>query len=208
MILMNYQSLPITHNILINWIAHESKSNKNSIIKQYISILHSKHIDMNLLIIVFFESSITCILTRIAKTQDIHFIHERLEIIKNILLKMLSHIDISTFNNMNFYVSFCIAFADFFRSNEFTWDKWNFNISSIINVSRNSVQFTSDETIIHFLKSKMNQLDQDINLTLSFANDASYSIQTLHQLFKRYSCSNSNSLFACSIKFFSKHWFA
>src|SRR5947207_1914929 len=147
---MSYQSLSVTHNILVNWIAHESKSNKSFIIKQYISILRNKHIDMNLLIIIFFEPSIARILTGVARTQDTHLIHERLEIIKNILLKMLFHIDTSTFNDMNLYISFCVTFADFFRSNEFTWDKWNFNTFSIINVSRNSVQFTFNEAIIHF----------------------------------------------------------
>ena len=129
---------------------------------------------------------------------------ERLEIIKDILLKMLTQIDIQTLNGLNLYASFYIAFAAFLRSEELTWDTWNSITSSSIQISRKSIKFTSNEIIIHILKSKTNQIEEDINVSLFFSNNVSYSVQALHRLFKKYSKNDSNSLFTRIIDSFNK----
>ena len=128
--------LLITHNILANWIAFELKSNKVIIIKQYISVLYNKHIDKDLPIIIFFELFITHIFTKIYHLYDTQSIHERLEIIKDILFQIFIYIDISSFNDLNIHISFYITFAKFLHSDKFTWDEWNHAKSLISHISR------------------------------------------------------------------------
>ena len=75
----------------------------------------------------------------------------------------------------------------------------------MIYVSWKLVRFISNEIIIHLSKSKMNQINQDINLTLFFINDISYFIQVLYYLFQKYSRFNFDLLFIYFIEFFNKY---
>ena len=125
--LNGYQALPITYNALANWIAEEVQFNKVQTIKQYISALRSKHIDKGLPVTVFSNPGITRMLAGAQRIYGAPSKRERLEITKDILLKMLATIDSSTFNGLNIYASFCVAFSGFFRPGELTWDKWDPN---------------------------------------------------------------------------------
>ena len=120
---------------------------------------------------------------------------------------MLAQINIFIFDDFNIYIFFFIIFFDFFKFEELTWNKWNFDKSSMIYISWKSIKFISNEIIIHLSKSKINQIDQDINLILFFANDISYSIQILYYLFQKYSRFNFDLLFIYFIEFFNKYWF-
>ena len=112
-----------------------------------------------------------------------------------------------TLNDLNLYISFYITFVIFLRLEELTWNTWDSIISSSIQVSRKSVKFMSNEIIIHIPKSKINQIEEDINISLSFINNVFCLVQTLHRLFKKYSKNDSNSLFMRVIDSFNKKWF-
>ena len=198
----------MTHNVLANWIADEATTNKASTVKQYISALRSKHVDKGLPTAVFSEPSIARILTGATRIQGAPHIRERLEITKDILLKMLPHIDTSTFDGSNIYASFCVAFSALLRPGELTWDKWDPHLSPLTHVSRKSVTFTPEGVIIHLPKSKTDQIRAGVNLTLSFANDTSCPVQALRHLFKTYPKPDSALLFARSIGAFNKRWFS
>src|SRR5439155_14752971 len=120
-----FQTLPVTHNVLANWIAFELESNKVTTVKQYVSALRSIYIDKGLPVTVFSELSITRIFTGAHRLYGAQPIRERLEITKDVLLHILTHIDTSSFNGLNIHASFCVAFARFLRSSELTWDKWD-----------------------------------------------------------------------------------
>jgi hypothetical protein len=182
--------------------------NKATTVKQYVSALRSKHVDKSLPTTVFSEPSIARILAGATKIQGARPIRERLEITKDILLKMLSQVNTSTFDGLNIYASFSVAFSGFFRPGELTWDKWDSNTSPMVHVSRKSVRFTPDGVVIHLPKSKTDQIGQGTNLTLSFANDASCPVQALRRLFKKYPRPNSDPLFSRSIGPFNKRWFS
>ena len=172
----------MTHNVLANWIAEEVQSNKVQTVKQYLSALRSKHIDKGLPVSVFSDPRITRILTGAQRTYGATPKRERLEITKDIVLKMLITIDTSTFNGLNVYASFCVAFSSFFRPGELTWDKWDPNNSHLTHIARKSVKFTPNGVVIHLQKSKTDQYGEGTNLTLSYADDASYPMKALSHL--------------------------
>ena len=203
-----FQMLPVTHNVLANWIAFELESNKITTVKQYVSALRSKHIDKGLPITVFSELSITRIFTGAHRLYRAQPIRERLEITKDVLLQMLAHIDTSSFNGLNIHASFCVAFARFLRSSVLTWDKWDHAKSPTSHISRQSVKFTVDGVVIHLSKSKTDQFGKGTDLTLSYSNDAACPVRALRRLFNRYPRSPSNPLFARAIGPFNKCWFS
>jgi hypothetical protein len=147
-------------------------------------------------------------LTGATNIQGARPIRERLEITKDILLRMLPQINTSTFDGLNVYASFSVAFAGFFRPGELTWDKWDPDTSQATHVSRKSVRFTPEGAIIHLPKSKTDQVRQGTNLTLSFATDASCPVQALRRLFDKYPRPDSDPLFTRSLGPFNKRWFS
>ena len=98
---------------MTNWIAFELESYKVTTIKQYVAALCSKHIDKGLPVMVFSELSIARIFTGAHRLYSVQPTRERLEITKDILLQMLAHINTSSFNGLNIYASFCVAFSRF-----------------------------------------------------------------------------------------------
>ena len=140
----DFQSLPVTHNVLAKWIAFELESNKITTVKQYVSVLRSKHIDKGLPVTVFSELSIARIFTGARCLHGTPPIRERREITKDILLQMLTHIDSSSFNGLNIYTAFCVAFAGFLRPGKLTWDTWDHAKSHASHICRN--QSTSQPT--------------------------------------------------------------
>ena len=133
---------------------------------------------------------------------------ERLEITKDILLKMLAVIDTSSFNGLNLFASFCVAFAGFFRAGELTWDTWDPNTSPQGHVSRGSVKFTVDGVIINLPRSKTDQFGKGTNLNLAFANDLTCPVTALHRLINTYLRQPSSPLFDRVIGPFDKRWFS
>jgi hypothetical protein len=203
-----FQSLPVTHNVLANWIAFELESNKITTVKQYVSALRSKHIDRGLPVTVFTELSITRIFTGARRLHGTPPIRERREITKDILLQMLTHIEISSFNGLNIYAAFCVAFAGFLRPGELTWDKWDHTESHASHICRQSVNFTADGVVIHLPKSKTDQFGKGTDLTLSYSNDAACPVHALRRLFDRYPRPLTDPLFARVLGPFNKRWFA
>ena len=122
--------------------------------------------------------------------------------------KCWQSIDTSSFNGLNLYASFCVAFAGFFRPGELTWDTWNPNASPQTHVSRNSVKFTADGVIINLPRSKTDQFGKGANLNLSFANDLSCPVKALHHLIDKYPRPPSSPLFDRAIGPFNKRWFS
>ena len=117
-IVNEYQSFPIIHNILINWIVKEIQINKVNSVKQYIFTLQNKYIDKRLSLIIFSKASIAWILTRAMRIQEARSKRERLEITKDILLKILI-IFYNNHNKINFRAIFCVIFITFLYLNEF-----------------------------------------------------------------------------------------
>ena len=86
---------------------------------------------------------------------DVEKIHERFlrSITKNILLTLLQIFNISTRNDVNLHVAFCLIFANFSRINEFTYVneieiKLNFENYHII---KNLIIFVKNNFILHIL---------------------------------------------------------
>jgi hypothetical protein len=119
---------------------------------------------------------------------------------------MLATVDTSSFNGLNIYAAFCIAFAGFFRAGELTWDQWN-NVSPRTQISHGSVKFTADGAIVHLPTSKTDQFGRGIDLTLSYSHDIACPVKALRHLFTRYPRPPSSPLFARAIGPFNKQWF-
>jgi hypothetical protein len=184
------------------------ETNKVSSVKHYISALRSKHVDKGLPVTVFADLGVARILNGAQRTYGAQLVWERLEITKDILLKMLSVVDTSTFNGLNIYASFCVAFAGFFGAGEITWDRWQPATSPLEHMSRKSVKFTSNGVILHLPKSKTDQSRKGINITLSFVNDASCPVRALQRLVGKYPRHQSSPLFDRVVGPFNKRWFS
>ena len=161
---------------------------------------------MNLSVTVFSDLSITRIFNGAQRTRGPQPQKKRLEITKNILLKMLAVVDTSSFNGLNIYAAFCVAFAGFLRAGELTWDQWN-NDSPCTQISRGSVNFTSNGVILHLPMSKTDQFGKGTDLTLSYSYDIACPVKALHRLFIKYPQPPSSPLFARAVGPFNKRWF-
>ena len=80
--------------------------------------------------------------------------------------------------------------------------------SPLTHVTRKSVKFTPNGVVIHLPKSKTDQYGEGINLTLSYADDASCPANALHRLLDKYPRSDSSPLFAKTFGAFNKRWFS
>ena len=68
---------------------------------------------------------------------------ERLPITRDILLRLLAHLDQNTHEGATFYAALCLAFAACLRISEFTWSNSGWQYFKHWHITRNSVQFHS-----------------------------------------------------------------
>ena len=122
-LLNGYSTIPVTFETLVNWIAHLSELNRPESIRQYIAAIRSHLIDRGQSTAALDDPRISRMIKGALRIHGIQPVRERLEITKDILLKMLATIDSSTLNNLNIYASFCVAFAGFCRPSEVTWEQ-------------------------------------------------------------------------------------
>jgi hypothetical protein len=136
----DYKIFPITFQTLINWIIDKIEKKKSEIIKIYIIILKSYHINNNLKIDILNDSKIQHMLHELFHIQDKKSIRERWEIMKDILFTIIIILQ-NDYDNINLHIIFYIIFIIFLRSFKFIWEIWNSKILSLIYISRNSIQF-------------------------------------------------------------------
>jgi hypothetical protein len=120
---------------------------KTATIKLYLTGLRSYCVDLGLADLTAFEDPR---LQRILR--GIKIFHaareteprERLPITRDILLRLIAHLDQNTHEGATFYAAFCLAFAAFLRISEFTWSNSEWQSDDDFkhwHITRNSVQF-------------------------------------------------------------------
>ena len=120
---------------------------KTATIKLYLTGLRSYCVDLGLADLTAFEDPR---LQRILR--GIKIFHaareteprERLPITRDILLRLIAHLDQNTHEGATFHAAFCLAFAAFLRISEFTWSNSEWQADDDFkhwHITRNSVQF-------------------------------------------------------------------
>ena len=128
---------------------------------------------------------------------------ERQPITRDILLKLISRFDQTTFEGANLHAAFCLAFAGFLRMGEFTYDKVEGNFSSW-NLTQGSVSLLGDRLLLVLPASKTDPFRQGVTLTISAANDEACAVKSLRNLFERFPKSHYHPLFSTSAGTFSR----
>ena len=112
-------------------------------------------------------------------------VRERREITKDILQAIPPQLDLNGHDDINLCAAFYVAFAAFLRVDEFTWNITWTQQSHITNISRASIQFTNDNSVLlHLPASKTDHFRQGIIIPLSPADDCSGPITAFRRLFQ------------------------
>lgn len=121
------RAFPTLVGDLTSWIGYlEGKRLKAKTIKRYLAGLQSLHLECTLdeaELKVYSHPMLQRIIKsfwRIYKEGDIW---QRRPITCDILLKLISRFDSTTLKRANLHAVFCLAFAEFFRMGEFTYNK-------------------------------------------------------------------------------------
>jgi hypothetical protein len=95
----------------------------------------------------------------------------------------------------NLKAAFCVAFAAFFRSGEFTWDTWTSD-SHLSHLSRKHVAFHASSVTLTLPSSKTDQFRAGVDIHLAYSPRSSLCpVTALRLLFHRYPASPYSPLF-------------
>ena len=173
--------------------------------QSYLSALRSHHVDLRLPTTVFDDETLKRIIRGAKRQYGISSIRHRKEITKDILISILAHLR-NTHDDINIRAAFCTAFAAFLRLGEFAWDTWT-SQSHLIQLSRGSIQFTSDgNALLHLPASKTDQFRQGTIIPLAASHDSTCPVSALKTLFHRYPNKNIDPLFTRVIGSFDGTW--
>ena len=94
--------------------------------KKYMCEIKSHHVNLSYFSQeneIFAHSLLQHICKNVKRRQDQARRRERRSIIEDVLLKMLTRLNINISNDVNMHATFCLTFANFFRVNEFIYIK-------------------------------------------------------------------------------------
>ena len=111
----------------------------------------------------------------------------KLPITKNVLLSILRTLDISTIDEANFHTAFCLAFADFLRTGEFTYEPENTRYQDFKNyhVTRRSITFSANSICLHLPASKTDPFKHEVTIPIAATDRKACPLQSLQNLYRR-----------------------
>ena len=116
-------AFPVTSKVLCDWVSHlASKRPKAKTLKAYVIGVRSLHVDMSYEDLLPFHSPLLKrVIAGLCRMRGEAETRERRSITKDLLLQMLSYFDRKTREGVTLYTVFCLVFAGFLRSGEFTY---------------------------------------------------------------------------------------
>ena len=121
---------------------------------------------------------------------------ERHPITKDLLLRILSHLDQNTQSGATLYAAFCLAFAAFLRIGEFTYTARDLQAEDFGDwfLTRRSVRLHEDHLELTLPASKTDPFRRGVTLTVAASGDEACAVKALHHLF-RWETSSDSPLF-------------
>ena len=160
---------------------------KAKTIKSYLTGVRSAHVDMSYRDLSAFHSpDLERIIAGVRRRQGEADTQERRPITKDLLLKMLPHIDRKTKEGATMYAAFCLAFAAFLRVGEFTYsasDRLQADFDQWF-LTRRSVTLFDDHLELRLPASKTDPFRRGITLTIAASGDVACPVRALRRLFR------------------------
>lgn len=190
---------------MAEWLAETLEEVTVNSAQNYLIALRNHHVEHHYSVQVFNDERLKRILRGAKRKFGIKPIRTRMDITKDILQKIVSQLT-DDHDDLNIKAAFCTAFAAFFRLADFTWQQWS-EQSHITNISRGSVQFTTNgNVILHLPVSKTDQFRQGVSIPLSASNDSTCPVAALRSLLHRYPAPPTAPLFSRKLGSFNRLW--
>jgi hypothetical protein len=192
-------AFPVQVKPLTAWIAHLASTVTQSTIRNYVKGLRHYHIEHNFDLQVFDHPFVDLTIRGGRRIYGDKPSRERLPLTSNLLIPIVNLLSGDKgLDATNLRAAFCVAFAAFLRSGEFTWEKWNPKVSPRIHLSRRHVTFTNDAVTLFLPSSKTDQYRQGVNIHLSSVDSPLCPVAALHNLFERFPAPPNSPLFVRS----------
>ena len=178
--------------------------------KKYIIDVKSIHIDLNYyhknIENVFSHDQIEKIYRDIKCFKKIIVTQRRSSIIKDILLLLLIICDMNIIVDVNYHVAFCLAFADFLRLKEITYENDDiFDLDfDLFHVIKSSVAFAVNNITLILSTFKTDSFRRNVAISIAATSDAACSLTSLKNLFYKCLKNLNELLFDIFRKFFKR----
>lgn len=198
-------AFPASLETVCSWFTELVEETSVATAEGYLSSIRSHCIDLGLPIHAFHDDRLKRIIRGARRKYGTKKSPERKDITKDILSTITTYL-MDTYDDINLKAAFCTAFAGFLRMGEFTWSAWTAT-SHLTQVSRGSVEFISNNTIIlHLPSSKTDPFRTGTTIPIAAANDATCPVAMLRLLFIRYPKPRNAPLFSNSQNSFNYSW--
>ena len=155
-------------------------------IKAYIGGVRSAHVDRGYEDLSAFEHPVlNRVVQGIKRVRGDGIPRERRPITREVLLKILDTLDVSTQQGATLHASFCLAFAAFLRIGEFTWSAADRRTHDFAQwrVTRASVALSSESLELTLPSSKTDPFRKGVTIPVAATHDASCAVDSLNHLF-------------------------
>ena len=191
-------AFPATVHSLTSWVGKLGiKRITAKTIKSYLTAVRSAHIDVSDKEPTAFRSSkLQRMVNGSRRMHGEAGTQERLPITKDLLLQMLQRVSQRSREGATLYAAFCLAFAGFLRSGEFTYtskDRGMANFGKWF-LTRRSVTFFDDHIVVHLPSSKTDRFRKGIDIPIAASGDNACPVKALRRLF-RWKASPDSPLF-------------
>ena len=159
---------------------------KAKTIKSYLTGVRSAHVDTGYRDLSAFHSpDLERMIAGVRRLHGEADTQERRPITKDLLLRMLPHIDHKTGECATVYAAFCLAFAAFLRVGEFTYASSDRKADfSQWFLTRRSVTLFDDHVELRLPASKTDPFRRGITLTVAASGDIACPVRALRPLFR------------------------
>lgn len=189
-------SFPVQLKALLHWIAHLSPTLSQSTIRNYIKGLRHHHVEHRIDCTVFDEHLVELTIRGGRRIYGDKPARERLPLTSNILLPIVRLLATdSSLDATNLKAALCVGFAAFLRAGEFTWNRWDPNLSPRVHLSRKHITFIKDSVILFLPSSKTDQYCQGVTIHLASVDSPLCPVAALHHLYERYPATPEAPLF-------------
>ena len=171
---------------------------KQDTAKSYIKALRIHHIEHGLSTNVFKDPRIDSVLRGGRRVHGETPKRLRLPLTAGLLERIVHEIRLD-FDGINLKAAFCVAFAAFLRSGEFTWDTWNPETSPATHLARQHVKFNPQSVTLFLPASKSDPFRLGVPIHLAANSESTICpVQALKLLFTTYPAVPSQPLFRTS----------
>lgn len=175
---------------LAAWIGHlRGKKLKSKTIKRYLVGFQSLCLDCTLDMAeleVYSHPVLQKIIAGLRKLYKEGDTCKRQLITCDILLKLITRFDQTTFEDTNLYAAFCLAFVGFLRMGEFTYNKVKGNFNSR-NLTQGSIFILEVQLLLVFPAFKTDLFCQGVTLTILVTNDKACAVKFFCNIFEWFS---------------------